>query len=403
MICSFCSLLCDSESLNRLSCSQRDNSLVHLEATRQNITTTQALLDNEVRQLMASLLIAKRVLVTGRIASIQTAREAIAFADRFNATLDFSEGGHTFANVLAIQRGGMNSVSIAEVRQIADVIVVVGNDSLLEAFPRLPQALYSANRTRDTKPVIVLLGEFNEESIQKWKTSPFDVWSVPCRLEQVPSAWMQWCRWNTSTDSSSDSDSGHKLLGLLNDSKFTAIVWAASRLPVPQPDLWVERMLEAIRFRNETHRTSALMLSSLDGTFQQVCTWLTGFPGRIQFRNGSPNYDPWTNSYMHWLRYSNQANGPSVVVTLDETGSRTPFDLGYSNADLKKRNVIPWRLSSDSTDTPIAVAGHEFECDVFRADLSVAAHVLPDMTHSHRVRNDRLPVTAASILRSLRS
>jgi len=291
----------------------------------------------------------------------------------------------------------MNSVSIAEARQISDVLVVVGDDSLTQSYPRLPILLRSSHRVRDSEPTVLLLGSFSLETMRQWRAVGFDVWSVPCEVSHVPQALAQWSNQQSKTNSQVSVAMESKLLRVLSESRYTSVIWSSALLQVSEPDLWVERMLDFIRTRNETVRTSALMLSSLDGTFQQTCTWLTGFPGRIRFRDSIPQYDPDQNRYERWIHNCTSDNGPSVVIVLDETVGYAPFELVLSEEELTRRNVVRWDLSTRSVETPVAVAGHEFPCDLFRADLVVQARSVPN--HSSQ---DFKIETAASWLLGIR-
>lgn len=141
-------------------------------------------------------------------------------------------------------------------------------------------------------------------------------------------------------------------------------------------DLWVERMFQWVATRNEKSRCAALPWTSTDGTFQQVCTWQTGFPGRVAFRDGVPEYDPLQNAYEQWLeRASRIAATESVVVLIDETASATTFLQPQTIPQLKNSAVI--ELTGTSEWFPTAIAGIETGAGLFRADQTLLANVLP--------------------------
>lgn len=373
MICPFCSLLCDADNLKELQCDRRTASLVHLESLRS--LPRDSLLTNWIQEDVQSLRDAKRILITGRIASVATARAAVAFAAKYNATIDCAESGHVFKNVLAIQRSGLNSVSLAEARDHSDLFVVVGDDSMLAACPRMPAALFGGKPRPQT---VLLLGDFSVAAAELWKSAGFDTWSVPCDVRTVPSSLAQWsrCSYQSPSNRSSEVHPTKQLFEQMAQAEYTTVVWSAENLRMDQADLWVERMLQWIAGRNETTRCAALPWSSLDGTFQQVCTWLTGFPGRVQFRDGVPQYDPHGHSYEQWIaRTPLGMSLESIVVLIDETASLTPFLTPESIHAFERSKVI--ELTGNSKCFPTAVAGVEVMADIFRADQTVLARVSP--------------------------
>lgn len=370
MICPFCSLLCDADDLNQVCCRRRESSLV--EVTKMRSWHGSSILDSEsVSNAINALRSATRILVTGRISSVQTARAAVAFAAKYNATIDCAEGGHAFKNILAIQRSGLNSVSLAEARDHSDVLIVVGDDQLLAKVPRIPSAL--ANE-KSVKQTVLLLGDFSEASMSIWREAGFDVWFVPCEMNAVPTALAQWSRWS---DSNRDSlSAAGPLFEKLAQARYTTVLWSAENLQIENADLWVERMLQWIATRNENTRCAALAWSSLDGTFQQVCTWLTGFPGRIAFLARTPEYDPCRFSYQEWLaKKPTTDKRKSVLVVIDETASATPF---FKVSDLPTDTQVI-EVTANSKTFPTAIAGVEIAADIFRADQTLLARVEPSI------------------------
>ncbi len=377
MICPFCSLLCDADDLDTIPCDRRSSSLVQF-ASRRMVTPTH--LEARQSEVKLALQRAKCVLVTGRIASVDTARAAVAFAAKHSATLDCAESGHVFKNVLAIQRSGLNSVSIAEARDHSDLFIVIGDDAMLRAAPRMPFALSNDLPNQRT---VLLLGEFGQESIRGWKHAGFDTWAVQCELKNVPTALSQWSRWSDQVwreqTTSVDSTGGliaSPLLERMACAQYTTLLWCAENLAMAEADLWVERLLIWIASRNEKLRCAALPWTSTDGTFQQVCTWLTGFPGRIYFRDGIPEYDPLRNSYEHWIERISESGTPeSVVVLIDETIASMTYLRPLEWQWLEKSLVI--ELTGDSASFPTWMAGFETTADMFRADQTLLAHVEP--------------------------
>ena len=365
MICPFCSLLCDEESFQSVSCGIRTNALNAIERVQKARPATSEKSSTDHMEAATKLLqSAEHILITGRIASVQTARSAIGLARRLNATVDCAEGGHAFKNILSIQRNGVYSVSLGEARDHADLFIVVGDDSVLSGYPRLPQMLRSSDLSHRVKKTVLLLGDFSEASQQRWQQAGMDTWFIPCKLENIPAALMQW--------SKAEKPTGSDLMSRLAQSRYTAVLWVASSLRMPNADLWIERLMQWIAGQNETTRCAGLVLSSLEGSFQQACTWLTGFPGRIQFEDGEPVYDPSLNVYSKWIESAVARSGNSAIVLIDETLSEHPFLESKDAAGV----AIPCvEISATSSMFPCAIAGAEVAADMFRADQAIVARV----------------------------
>lgn len=383
MICSFCSLLCDSSVHDLSECSKRKQSLAKLrsiQANRENPSPelksvpTESMLF-ESRQKLRD---AKYILFTGRIASVQTSRAAISLASQLNATVDFDEHGSIFQNVNAMQRSYYYGASIAEIRDHSDLMMVIDDGSLLAQFPSLPSTLRSFH---SKLPMVFIYGRSTSSSMNAWRRCGFDVWSMDCEIESIPKAFAQWqqeYREGNLIHANIDP-----LLQRIAKSTYTSIVWSARCLSLENCDLWIERMTEWIFRQNETRRCVGLSLCSLDGTFQQVCTWQTGFPCRVHFKNGQPNYDPILNEYKTWIKRHNTLAKECVIVVVDETASSSQFDLPTSSVGMEIINI-----ANGKEGFPVAIAGQECGADLFRADLSVLARVEPELGQVESIGSD---------------
>ena len=234
MICSFCSLLCDELDLSQIQCDLRSKALVRLEALRSSSTScNEKGIESNLLVASEKLSKAHQVLITGRIASVQTARAAVALAERLNATIDCAHEGHIFKNILAIQRTGLNSVSIAEARDLTDLFIVLGDDSMLDDCPRMAKALHAESDSVTSPKMVLLLGDFHRSSQRHWEEAGFDVWYIPCALSKIPSTLAQWSshasRSALATDKS-DSTAAARPLKALEDAKYITVLWSATNL-----------------------------------------------------------------------------------------------------------------------------------------------------------------------------
>jgi formylmethanofuran dehydrogenase subunit B len=338
-VCTFCSLLCDltpSPSVDQNDrdfgatfCSRRERewALYREHSNSPMAGSLLPALDSEaIRMVRHRLLQAERVLVTGRIRSLESARSAIAVAERYRAILDVWESEPLFQMVQAIQRNGMHSVSLAEAREVSTLFIVIGDEGWLEEVPRLPVAMSPVGADLEAGVPMLLMGKWSAPAIAAWKGAGFDVIAIECDLQKVPGALAQASR--QATRWGWESRVGEWLQG----SRYTTVVWSPRHLKesaegVSHGDLWAESMLQWIAQRNESQRAGALVWSSLEATFQQVCTWSTGFPGRVRFRELGIEYRPQEYSATRWLEESlsdPRALENSMVIWIDDSGEALP-------------------------------------------------------------------------------
>jgi formylmethanofuran dehydrogenase subunit B len=266
-----------------------------------------------------------------------------------------------------MQRGGGYSVSLGEARDRAELWVVVGQDSLLEQTPRLASAMH-----RGESVPLLLLGHWSDASIQIFRDAGFDVICIECELEDLPKRLGQWTRVGQTH---SESQVGQWLL----EAQYTVLLYAPSALDVESRDLWIEALDRWVLQRNETTRAVTLSWGTLQSSFHQTCTWLTGFPGRIQFRGGEPQYDPHGYRAKDWVDRQTanpQAKSRSLLVWVDDSLEELPGEL--LELDLPKLIIGPNPGSSNQQADrwlPAGIVGVTHTVNMFRGDQTVLANV----------------------------
>lgn len=314
--------------------------------------------------------------MTGRIFSVETSRALLSSARSLEASLDASEQGWAMNHALAIAKNGTFTTSLADSRATSQAFIVLDDGSLLDRFPRLPHLLSSFTGDQKDTRTVLLLGTPTSATIKTWTDAFPNTWSVPCAMEQGPTALNQW----TSHRNSLTNDTAAPWLVDLRASTYTSVVWSPACLSVSQPDLWIEDLMHWIRGQNEETRYSSLTLSGLDSTFQQVCTWTTGFPGRIRFRNAIPIFEPMESNYLSWIKRN--GNDPlASIVCVDESVKTYPF-LPKDMADSFAGTIVEihgysMEVNHDCSRVrlPTRTAGYETDATISRADQVVMAFV----------------------------
>lgn len=372
--CSFCSLLCEvPETLvapHTLAgfCSKRADQLSSLpERLKQALGHDESLGESSADRARQLISKASDILVTGRIRCVESARSAIEFAQRCDALVDPWESDAALASIESLQRVGGYSVSLAESRDRSDLWIVVGDDRLLEQFPRLPFAL-----NPDRKLPLLLLGRWSDASIDRWQQAGFDVLSIQLELEGLPKYLSQLTRLGAEH---CDSQAG----GWVLDSKYTTILYSPHALPVRYPDLWIDLLSRWVLHRNESTRVATLSWNSLQTTFHQTSTWLTGFPGWIRFQGGNSTYDPRRNRAKDWCmhRATHQDGGTgALLIWIDDSMGELPDEIH----ELTMPKVLigpnkPTRAKPQDYWLASGLGGVTHPINTFRGDQTILARI----------------------------
>lgn len=353
--CTFCSLVCEvtaerSDSTMPLEsyCSRRnrEQELLRGMETSRGVLPDSRAQHHALERANAMLREASDVFITGRVHAIDTARATVHLAKRAHAGLDLWDSEAAFDTIQAIQRSGFYGISLAEARESTTLLLVVGDDSLLEEYPRLPRSL-AAGRSVPT----LLLGSWGAESIHAWREAGFEALAIPCDAQGVPRSLLNAAR--SATDWPWESQVGE----WLQKASFTTVLWSNRNLSVDRGDLWIESMTTWIAQQNSQRRCAALSWGGLDVGFQQACTWLTGYPGRIRYRNGNVEYDPTGCRAKRWLHRA--ANGganekrDTSGSLLNEVKSKEQKSLAGTRALVRKPVLVWIDDTADSIPPPV--------------------------------------------------
>lgn len=323
-------------------------------------------------------------MITGRIISVDSARATLAFTNRINGHIDCSDREVTMDMASAVSKTGVCSVSIAEVRDLSDVIFVLGDDCLLDRFPNLASCLAK----RERSPVVVLLGQQTSKSMEVWKQCFPETWAIECDIERIPEALHSFFSLPTALSANELSiplNTNH-LFQELSRANYISLVWAANSLGPYSIDsrgrsAWIERLLEHQVEWNEKRRIGSLALSGQDSVFQQVCLWTTGFPGRVSFSNDSIDFEPAAYSVSRWIA-ENKNRPDALLIEFDETANSDNDWLDSQLEGFQGRRILAgpfnrYGTTNNSTliHLPAQIAGYDRPADLLRADQTVLARV----------------------------
>jgi formylmethanofuran dehydrogenase subunit B len=89
-----------------------------------------------------------------------------------------------------------------------------------------------------------------------------------------------------------------------NRAKYGVMVWAPQSLDFPFSELAVEQFAGLVKDLNLTTRFAGLSLGGGEGavTASTACTWISGYPLRVSYASGAPDYDPYRWSIGRMLK-----------------------------------------------------------------------------------------------------
>ncbi len=247
---------------------------------------------------------ARSPLFAGLATDVNGMRGVLELADRCGATLDHLNGDAMFRNLRVVQDNGWFTTTFTEVRNRADLILLVGSQSI-ERFPRLvqrvlnpPQQLFTAGDERR----LVLLGPWNPAALPD-ELAPLNPTLIPMPLESLTDAIAMLRGLVADRPVAVAREPwGEALVALaeqLKSAKYSVIGWSAAELDLPHAELTVQGLAELAKDLNETTRSAALPLAGSLGdiTCNQVCTWQLGYPLRSRLQRGFPEHDPLLNRW----------------------------------------------------------------------------------------------------------
>jgi formylmethanofuran dehydrogenase subunit B len=270
--------------------------------TNPRIVGKAVSLQEAVSQAATLLADTKQPVIGGCATDVNGMRALLSLADRCGAVVDNMNFTAARNNFLALQDSGWMNTTLAEVKNRCDLLLVVGTD--LESFaPRFferylwnQEAMFLENTNQRE---VIYLGK---APLGNASTSPAGQKAkiITCNNEALPEvvAVLRALVKGQPIRASEVGGIAVAELQLIADklkaAKYGVVTWAAGALGYTQGELTVQTLSEMIKDINRTTRCSGLPLAGKEGdqTANQVCGWTTGYPARVSFARGYPEYDP---------------------------------------------------------------------------------------------------------------
>ncbi|WP_341328310.1 formylmethanofuran dehydrogenase subunit B [Methylotuvimicrobium sp. KM2] len=360
---------------------------------KPRVAGKQVALEHAVAKAVEILQDSSQPVIGGCATDVNGMRALLALADRCGAVVDQMNFNASRRNYLAMQDSGWMTTTLAEVKNRCDFLVVVGKD--LESFlPRFferylwnQESMFledTANRE------VIYLGKAPSGTAQ---VSPNGKQAqvLTCADADLPEVVAVLRALVKGHKIVVDSVCGIKVSDLqtvaerLQAAKYGVVTWAASALVFDQAELTVQSICELIKDVNDQgSRCSGLPLSGKEGdlTASQVAGWISGYPARISYAKGYPEYDPYLFDSRAMLE---NGEGDALLWVQAFNSKAIPPDTDVPTIVLGRSGMVFDK--EPDVYIPLGTPGIDHAGHAYRADSVVAIHL-------KKLRDSGLPATA---------
>lgn len=309
--CPFCGILCDDLVVNRSGGSLKvrkngcEKAIAGFErpvaAAAPQIAGKPASLGEAVAA--AAILVAKsRLPIFGGLGTeVDGMRAVMSCAEKAGGVVDHALSEGQYRNFRVLQSGGWVMSTLTEARNRADLFIVLGSD-LHKLHPRFFERVVANERSMfsDSPPkrTVVFLGEGLDPS---GAVGPRigEVIMLPAKGERIGEILTAMRTMAKDLPVHGNTIGGlprtqvEDLLARCQRAAYGIMVWAPPSLAFPNADLTVQAAAEFVKDINQHSRFAGLSLGGNEGAVSAgaVCAWQSGFPLRVSFASGKPEYD----------------------------------------------------------------------------------------------------------------
>jgi formylmethanofuran dehydrogenase subunit B len=243
-------------------------------------------------------------------------------------------------------------------------------------FERVIHARETLFTDGPVKRTIVLIGE-------GYDTAPIagpgvgDIISINCKPEAVGDVISALGALNKGSALGAESVAGvpraqiEHLLALCHAASYGVVVWIPTAFKSANADLTVHQICDLVKDFNVKQRFAGLSLGGSEGStsVSAVCAWQSGYPLRVSFQSGAPQFDPALYSIPKLLK-------SGVADCLVWLSGLTP-DLKPPQTDVPTIVLATFDMTPDKEPDvfiPVATPGVDTRGQIMRVDGNV---VLP--------------------------
>lgn len=407
--CPFCSLLCDDLVIQNVSdslvvkskgCDRAIKFFQRKEPhTAPLVNGNEVSISDAITHAAMLLRESEAPLFTGSATDIAGCQELLALAEKTSATIDHAHGDAMANSIQVTQNSGMIMTTLAELKNRADMIVFIGTDTV-EKYPRFFERLVwnqaSLAGLKRNQRNIAFLGERLDARVGKNPDGTAAL-NINCSKRtineylSVARALINGGSIEPNSIPASDLGKLKKLVNNIHSAKYGVIVWDSSELLNEHGDMTAHLISAITRDLNVKQRFASLSLGGNNGAnaLSSVCTWQSGFPLRVRFKNGSPSHDLYAYSTSKII--NDDSNDALLWIS--------SFDSTLAMPNTSAPTIVlsrPSRRAAQGADVyiPLATPGLDHAGNLTRTDSVVSLRL-------KKLRELNLP-ECSSVLESIR-
>lgn len=260
-------------------------------------------LEEAIKQAAKLISKAKLPLFGGLATDVEGMRAVMAVADRAGGIVDHALSEAQYRNLKILQSTGWTTTTLTEARNRADLFIIAGSDihvlhpRFFERIVSPPDSMFDVTAPKRT---VVFIGKGLDRSGAKGSRIG-EVITLGCRNEQAGDvvallrARLRGFRVKPPKIDGVTLEEIDALAERCRNAKYGVAVWAPPSLNFPFAELAVEQFAGLVKDLNLTTRFAGLSLGGGEGavTAGAVCTWISGYPLRVSYASGAPDYDPY--------------------------------------------------------------------------------------------------------------
>ncbi|MDF9393689.1 MULTISPECIES: formylmethanofuran dehydrogenase subunit B [Methylococcus] len=349
--------------------------------TAPRIAGEPAALEDAVRQAAAILKDARLPVFSGFGTDVNDTRAALALIDKARGVFDQARAGGGVRNLLVLADSGWIATTLAEVKNRLEVLLVFGSD-VEAAFPRFFERFVWNQETLfgqdPAKREVIYLGRApsGDAAVSPDGRRPQVIECAPEYLPELAAVLSALARGASLQAKAVGGVPVGVLQGVvdrLRRSSYSVVTWVAGQLDFPHADLTVQQVCQTVTVLNKETRAAVLPLGGQDGdrTASQVCAWLTGYPTRVSFARGFPEYDPYLNDAARML-----SEGEADALIWVSSLSAAPPPAAAVPTVVIGRSGMRFDKEPD-VFIPVGVPGIDHAGHMYRCDNVVAMPLYP--------------------------
>lgn len=239
----------------------------------------------------------------GLATDVEGMRAVMALAERSGGIVDHALSEAQYRNFKIMQTSGWVMTTLTETRNRADLFIIAGSDihklhpRFFETIVSPPDSMFDVTAPKRT---VVFIGKGLDRSGAKGSRIG-EVITLACKDEQAGDvvalvrARLRGFRVKPPKLEGVTLAEIDALAELCRNAKYGVVIWAPPSLNFPFAELAVEQFTGLVKDLTPAIRFAGLSLGGAEGavTAGAVCTWISGYPLRVSYASGAPDYDPY--------------------------------------------------------------------------------------------------------------